>query len=66
MIAQKIEVGQKVNVQLTSEQCSKLGILKSPTGECTVKGFYPKGVYVTNAGRTIAIANKYNALSLVK
>ena len=64
----KFDIGTKVNVKLSGDEMTKLGIagVENP---CTVTGHFTNGTeghyLTTSAKRTIAVADRYEALSAV-
>ena len=60
---EKLNVGTKVTVSLSSTDAHKLGITQEYYGPATISGVYPLGHYIkTEGGRILAIADKYNAV----
>jgi len=64
-----MKAGTKVKVNLNFDDAKKLGINGSVVGIGEVTGTYPSntpGHYVKFGGKTVAIADKYNALTEIK
>lgn len=59
----KFKTGDLVNVNLSEESKSKLGLNKEIKNPCEVKSFYTNGIdgyyFRTGDGRKIAVAAKY-------
>lgn len=63
-----MKTGTKVNVNLKSEDAKMLGINGAIQATGTIEGEYTNGVkghFVNIGGKTVAIADKYNALQEV-
>jgi hypothetical protein len=66
----KHQINSKVNVILSLDEKKRLGIGNDPKNPCIVTGHYENGVdghYIKDSeGKSFAIADKYNALSIIE